>query len=173
MTSESNGARPEPNVARGMRIALLWIRRHPILSSGLFGCAAALAALVPTLEFSGYCFDQQRFLTDREFLNAAVREAIGRDAVTVALSQGRQLKIDSVPLPRYSSVEEFVEKNPQCCKFTPHNAGDESPLVTFGSRVSGRAARTVVVAYPLNLPDRPAATASLRIVVTNCGYARR
>jgi len=133
----------------------------------------ALAALVPTLELSGYCFEQQRFLTDREFLNAAIGEAIERDAVTVARSQQRQVKIESVPLPRYSSMEEFVAKNPQCCKFAPHNAGDESPLVTFGDRVFGRAARTVLVAYPLSLSDRSAATASLRIVVTNCGYARR
>jgi hypothetical protein len=60
---------------------------------------------------SGYCFAQERYLTDKEIIDAAV-------AGTIELFNKQQSTLaeeDRHPDLQFSSVEDFYEKNPYCC----------------------------------------------------------
>lgn len=79
----------------------------------LWFVVASLCALIvyETLNFTGFCYEQKRYLSDEELINAAVRYEIGEQYNLHAHN------IDDRPAwtRRYISVEEFHHINPNCC----------------------------------------------------------
>jgi hypothetical protein len=174
MVAEPPRSPTAPDMSVGFRMLVNWIRRHPALSGAVAVCCLLLVLLVPVLQASGFCLAQNRYLSEQEYLDAAIGEAIKRNATTIAETRNGQLAFRTVPLPRYTEVASFKDENPNCCSFIPTNSGDESPFVSTLDKMLGRAARTVLVT--LTLADQPqdaARKVSMRFVVTNCGSAWR
>jgi hypothetical protein len=158
------------NLGLGWRLMTACACRHPVLAISTFACFILMAGLCPALEVSGFCFDQRRFLTDAEFLNAAFGAAIRRDRITVSRIRDGILTQESVPLPRFSNITQFKSDNPNCCKLIAHNVGDHGPHVGFDDRLFGHAARTAEVTFRSRVDGSPIFT-PLYFVVTNCGRA--
>ena len=131
-----------------------------ILLLGLAGYAIYLAHL----SYSGYCFEQKRFLTDDEKIRAVVREILVRypksgDVVhELKIVDGKRVwtkrkKWPESPVP-YESIDHFLRLNPDCCSV--------SDLATYGTglvkisvmqRVLGRASDFVRINYYLRYLD--------------------
>lgn len=75
-----------------------------------------------TLNYKGFCFKQVRYLSDEEKLNIAIVRIgdINRKKPRCWSSHGKSVKsinrnYDECVVP-YSSIEEFLQANPVCCK---------------------------------------------------------
>lgn len=95
------------------------------------------------LSVSGFCFGQYRFLSDREFIDAAVQELIkGRGTYSLFSIDGKiRTEISGTP---YASKDEFNRENPDCCSVVAINyPRDNGPQFTMLDRVLGKAAKLV------------------------------
>jgi hypothetical protein len=62
----------------------------------------AVFAICQTLNFTGFCYGSFRYLTDKEFKDIGVKYVLSSH--------------DNDPsLPKFSSLEQFYESNPNCC----------------------------------------------------------
>jgi hypothetical protein len=65
--------------------------------------AVGLFALIQYLNFTGFCYRELRYHSDQELIDAAVKYSL------------KYNKFDPGRL-RYSSLAEFYDANPKCCK---------------------------------------------------------
>ncbi|KJC56402.1 hypothetical protein UP10_34535 [Bradyrhizobium sp. LTSPM299] len=105
-----------------------------------------LSVLAGSLSVSGFCFGEHRFLSDQEFIDAAVQELMkGRGTYSLLHAGGSNTAVSGVP---YVSKEEFISDNPDCCSIASINyPRDSGPQFTILDRVLGRAAKLVKVKY--------------------------
>src|SRR5689334_17669062 len=99
------------------------------------------------LSASGFCFGQRRFLSDREFIDAAVQEVMkGRGAYSLSSADGKtRTEISGTP---YISKDEFNRENPDCCSVVAiDHPRDNGPQFTMLDRVLGKAAKLVKLKY--------------------------
>jgi hypothetical protein len=97
------------------------------------------------LSASGFCFGQHRFLSNREFIDTAVREVMkGRGAYSLSDGKART-EISGTP---YTSKDEFNRENPDCCSVVAIDyPRDNGPQFTMLDRVLGKAAKLVKLKY--------------------------
>jgi hypothetical protein len=99
------------------------------------------------LSVSGFCFGQHRFLSDQEFIDAAIQELMkGRGTYSLFSIDGKHsAAISGIP---YASKGEFISDNPDCCSIVSINyPRDNGPQFTILDRVLGKAAKLVKVRY--------------------------
>jgi len=102
---------------------------------------------VGALSFGGFCFGHQRFLSDQEFIDAAIQELMkGRGTYSLVSIDGKSsTAVSGVP---YGSNGEFIGDNPDCCSIVSIDyARDSGPQFTMLDRVLGKAAKLVRVRY--------------------------
>jgi hypothetical protein len=98
------------------------------------------------LSFSGFCFGQQRFLSDQEFIDAAIRELVSSRVVWQPVIEGTFRP--SVSGISYASESEFIAENPGCCSIVGINyPRDSGPQFTILDQVLGKAAKLVKMRY--------------------------
>jgi len=123
--------------------------------------------VAPALSYNGFCFSQKRFLSDTEFIDAAIAEIIRLRTHNVIAGGG----LKSVNVIRYENIAEFRRLNPDCCTIVRHNS--EVKYVEFDDQVFGRAAKSVSLTYALNHLDeyehRKSARSTAEVVIGNCG----
>ena len=79
------------------------------LALGFLSAAILIAAVPLSLNYSGYCLSEQRFLTKEELIEIALR-----DVHYLVDYQGRSLNIDIEEI--FKKNREYTKINPNCCK---------------------------------------------------------
>jgi hypothetical protein len=122
----------------------------------------------PGLAYFGFCYSKGRFLSEREKIDAAIRDALY--SYPPPLTSLRGAPKDSIP---YASVEEFRRINPDCCRLS--NSARGAPDVSFLSRVQGTNSTYVLVDYLVRYRDEHGNVVSEHsstfAAITNCGDA--
>ncbi len=129
------------------------------------------------LNYSGFCFDQMRYLTDEEKIRSAFEGQNSRD----------RLPIDNLPPeyphPRYpkhikyKSFDEYIALYPECCSVNPGGLFYEVPPAKFLDRIFGYDSRDIVVTkFQVRYLDENGSlkTAETRLdnYMANCGQPR-
>jgi hypothetical protein len=101
----------------------------------------ALLLVRPTMNVAGYCWEENRFLSDEEFIFKALEETYSY------YPPNRYNGFDQVgPRPiEYKSFEEFVALNKDCCKLVDETI--DGYRVPWFYKIRGRAAAMVEVVY--------------------------
>jgi hypothetical protein len=131
------------------------------------GAAVALVAVgvVPSLNYSGFCLSEGRYLTDAELIDIA-----RRDEFRFYPPHSYQGFAAEIRRPiEYSSYEDFVARNPNCCSVTRTGRKNFSPALFH--RLAGNFATFVRVEYRVEegVPDVPETYIS-HVAITNCGH---
>jgi hypothetical protein len=79
----------------------------------LLAVVACAVALIQFLNFSGFCYPQQRWLSDTELITSAITNNLARHSA----------EIGSLRSKMYSSIEEFHQQNSNCCVLERWNTG--------------------------------------------------
>jgi hypothetical protein len=138
------------------------------------GLAALIAVLAvwPVMNVAGFCWAEKRFLSDAEFISAAIEGTYRNYPLRDYSSTGDGVRTPVV----YGSLDDFVSANKGCCKFVSET--DHQYSLFWFHRIQGLAAALVEIKYRVEA-DRNAG-AALRMppgfdlryhVVTNCGRA--
>jgi len=165
---EKSDSKTLPRVALMRGILNLRIIYQSKLGRGIVVSTLVLAFGVPivaaTLNYNGYCFAENRFLSNTEFIDFALRVALMPGGIRLAKNY------QANPSPSLSDARSFRDAHPDCCTFEKHNSGDLGPYVSFSQRVFGRAAKIVRVSIP-STSDPSAAGSITQYAVENCGRA--
>ena len=129
------------------------------------------------LNYTGYCIEEERFLSEEEMLNAAVQKHLRRTVWTRykvnGVSDIARAKLN------YGSVEEFLSKHPNCCKLTDKEkvGYDSYRQIGFLSKIWGDARTLVVIEHPEQGVDSEGVLQQGIVTETyaikNCGTALR
>jgi hypothetical protein len=142
--------------------------RYALATFACFGIAASLLSNI------GVCISEGKFLSDQDYFKGAIDSVIHDpvDGVIEDFPGGSISK--SVHSQRYSSPKEFLNENPDCCKFVPANSGDGGPEISILDRLRG--VQTVEVSYDKRYADESGAPRSTRVMgkvaVSSCGNGR-
>jgi hypothetical protein len=147
-------------------------RLGAVIFTALIGIVVAVPSGLLLLSHQGLCFQQGRFLSQEEFIAAAIQRAANSRRFIRVTSVPGAVNFEPMKVIPYSDEIEFRRHNPDCCKIVPHESG---PVPTFMERLSGAAAAVVAVTYQVNFLDesgRPQSEVVTSVyVVSNCGRA--
>ena len=151
------------------------MRNLKLLVLFVIGGTAVLAIGSMSLGYAGFCYDEGRFLSDDEHYNSAIDHLIRRPRVLVREEvDGKLIKKDYDKV-RYEDADEFLRRNPDCCRIVP-GGGDDYIPVTFWRRMTGLAYKVVLVEYAERIRDegRVREVSLRRQITTNqCGDVLR
>jgi hypothetical protein len=154
----------------GFRILLHWLRTPAGLAAIALLFAACCGSLV--LSYNGYCFNQRRFLSEQEYIDAAVKEAIRHSSFVQTIIEPGRFRLVSRSIIPFRSGREFRTENPDCCKLLPPDIRT-NPSPTLWDRLFGYAATIAVLTYAVKYFDDNGALqngiATRYYAVTNCG----
>ena len=136
--------------------------------------ASLLFLLVSAGSFStgGFCFGKHRFLSDREFIDAAILDLSkeGGSHLVQAIDGKIRTEISGIP---YANKDEFNSDNPDCCNVVSFNLPrDNGPQFTLLDHVLGKAAKLVHVRYKNRWTENGLPKSQIvegYIGLTNCG----
>ena len=134
----------------GFRMLLHWLRTPAGLAAIALLFAACCGSLV--LSYNGYCFSQRRFLSEQEYVDAAIRETIRYHGFVQRISEPGQLRLVPRRIVPYRSLQEFRTGNPDCCKLLPPDTRT-LPSPSFCERLFGYAATIAVLTYAVRYFD--------------------
>ncbi len=107
----------------------------------------ALLLVRPTMNVAGYCWDENRFLSDEEFIFKALEETYSYyPPGSYAGLSGKIMQ----PI-EYKSFEEFVALNKDCCKLVDETI--DGYRVPWIYKIRGRAAAMVEVIYSVETSE--------------------
>jgi hypothetical protein len=135
--------------------------------------AVLLLAGTVSLNYSGFCIAERRFVPDEEKIRAAVADVAVGDMVfwygAGRDPDGRR----SVLIDRPDTVDEFLAANPGCCRIVP--VGRSMHSRAFPGRILGQVSHEVRIDYVRQIPDDrgilQADRARRHVYVTPCGTA--
>lgn len=122
------------------------------------GACVGTLALVEYLNFSGFCYQQRRYLTERELLTAGIQFFVNR--------QDSQTEDRDVV---YSSPSDLLNKNPGCCRLEQETAATNTPIL---DKILGPMVRDVRVYYLANRSKRIDNYYDALVSVDSCGSIR-
>jgi hypothetical protein len=136
-----------------------------------FACLGIVASLLSNI---GVCISEGKVLSDQDYFKGAINSVI-HDPVDGVIEDFPGASISKlVHSQRYSSPEEFLHENPNCCKFVPANSGDGGPGISILDRLRG--VSTVQVSYAKRYTDESGAAKSTgvmaKVAVRSCGNGR-
>lgn len=130
------------------------------------------------LNYTGFCFEQGRYLPDEEFINPIVEEIVTGLAKRNRLGEFMWVsKGQKNPIP-YSDIAEFHALNPDCCEIVQQQITSEGSIPIFlEHKIGGDARGFVHVKYLVRWRDDVGqihnSTEERRFLRTNCNeYAR-
>jgi hypothetical protein len=145
----------------------------------LWGVSVLAVAVsgIPALNYSGYCFEQHRYLADEEIVRAAVERVMGVyppvvDVVEMVDGQagilGRLAPMNAVP---YASADEFLRINEGCCELRHRDPEGYRP--SLYERLTGRSRTLVRLEFAVRYVDRYGNPLSVTdeafFAISNCG----
>lgn len=132
-----------------------------------------------SMNYSGYCFEKNRYLTFDDKIEHIFKSINGRK--TIYLSVDNKLtEFENLP---YASFEEYLKENPDCCSLIPVN-NRISPVYElslappdFIERITGNhSGEVITVKFRHNYFDRGGQLTFMNLkhtrVLTNCGNIR-
>lgn len=125
------------------------MRRSRVILLGitLSAVVAIIVALTPlALTYSGYCKSKSRWLSDEEKIHAAVVRVVQSQRRQLWRLTGNYYQGWTPEIIKYTSIDEFLAANGNCCGFGPL-PGDDVEWPTFASRLFGSLTDVVVVHY--------------------------
>ncbi len=166
----------------------LLVRYYPI---GLLFLFAAYRLYIGSYNYSGYCFDEGKYLTDQEKIVAVVNEILKQyppPVISHVVKNDDVMKNKSATNKRtnrrvtentppglpiyYRNLDEFFQINSACCKVTAVRGIDDEPP-TFWERVTGKVSAFVSVNYLVRYQDETGHERSTSLspypAVSNCG----
>jgi hypothetical protein len=69
------------------------------------------------MNYSGFCWAEKRWLSDEERIDLAIAEVIKRKTAYLERGIGGAKEYELIP---YASIEEFKQKNPDCCSIASY-----------------------------------------------------
>ncbi len=136
--------------------------------SFIVGCAS--------LNYSGFCFDKMRYLSDEEKFRILFEAGNNRETVPIKTVIKEAIHFKSYERIKYEGFEQFMESNPNCCAIDPGGPYDVAPS-NFWDRIAGYDSGEVIVfTYIVHYIDENGERKSQKIktenVLQNCGRAR-
>lgn len=132
------------------------------------GAAVALVALaaigvVSALNYSGFCLPEARYLTEREIIDIGARDHL-RSYLPINYAKWEPTRR---PIA-FSSVEDFMSRDPDCCTVTATGRDGGVPALFY--RLMGDFAGFVRIGYELDRPRSGGPDMEVVwVAVTNCG----
>jgi hypothetical protein len=113
----------------------------------------------------GYCASQGRFLTEEERIHAVINQ-INRRSVFRADINGKDVTYTRV---RYKDANDFLERNPGCCRIEPANS-----LEIWLNKLGASSFSKVIIEYDNHYVDETGIEHSSRVQIVDlasaCGY---
>ena len=152
----------------------------------LFGLFTLYGSGRMGLNYTGYCMEQQRYLTDQEKITIAVNDLlrsyppvvdIYKEIDGVRIVTDRNIPINPI---QYESTNEFFEINKNCCQVRDYGKGDfggedaeqTSPISLF-SKLTGNISSHIHINYQVRYvgTDNEVVVINSRTApaITNCG----
>lgn len=121
----------------------------------------AIVGIRAGLNYSGFCWEQKRWLSDEEIIRGAITELLSWKTDTV--QPHRFSPSIEVNLINETSVEEFLAKNPECCKISNgddavfleavSNSSDGILVPEWDAKLLGQYRNSVAINYTQNYLD--------------------
>ncbi len=145
-----------------------------------FAAPLVVAFLHASLNYSGFCFREMRYLSDEEKFQIVFDAFDHRDTVIIIFRKENTVSPKSYEQIKYESFEQFMKMNPYCCTILPGKFTDrqrESWLSYFWNRITGYdSGRVIVGTFTLHYLDEKGEQRSQEItteyVLQNCGKRR-
>jgi hypothetical protein len=135
---------------------------------------ACLGIATSVLSNIGVCFPEGKILSDKDYFKGAANVVIHDPVDGVVEDAPGAIIFKQVHSQTYSNAEEFLNENPNCCKFVPANSGDGGPEISVLDMLRGT--RTVEVSYDKRYFDannvRKSSRADVKVAVSSCGGGR-
>lgn len=80
------------------------------------GVLVATAFTYASLNYSGFCFDKMRYLSDEEKFRILFAAFNSRETVPIKTKDKGTQDYEQI---KYESFEQFIEMNPNCCTIDP------------------------------------------------------
>ncbi len=137
-----------------------------------------LGGIPASLNYSGFCISQGRYLSDEEKIRIVIISGNSQDTIPVEIEkEGHKHWQENYKQIKYKDVNEFFDKNPDCCKVNgggPYDLGAPS----FFDRITGYDSGDVVtINARANYIDENGNKQSIMLksdsVLTNCGQMKR
>ena len=114
--------------------------------------------------------EQGRWLSDEEKIEAVIYRYLLYYPYILVNLNGKEPIENKNPATRYESIEDFMEKNPDCCAVYAGSSNTEIPNPDFWSRVYGYYSGVVVVKSSNNyIKFNGENTMESSFLIDNCG----
>lgn len=129
-----------------------------------------------TMNYSGFCWRQKRWLSKQEIIEAGIDYALKRENINVAItSPGGSITLIVLKGIPYKSRQEFLMLNPGCCSIV--EKADEGFRPTFLQKLAGNGRAIVKVNYKFRYLDEVDGNQKviqhiLYPFISNCGIGR-
>jgi hypothetical protein len=148
----------------------------------LLGCCIFLAVPLTiivgcaSLNYSGFCFDEMRYLSDEEKLRIGFETFNSRKTVPIRTVTKDAIHFNAYEQIKYKSFKQFMESNPNCCAINPGGPYDVAPS-DFWDRITGYdtgevMVRTFTAHYLDENGERKSEEITTTTVLQNCGKQR-
>lgn len=147
------------------REGIVLMNRDVRIAAGTAAAIVAVLGTLLTLNYVGYCVPEGRFLSKQELVDIGLRDYFPSYPPLNYTGFQAQVKQPIV----YSSLDDFVARNPDCCSLTSTARKGMTP--TLFHRLLGHFASFVKIEYKLEegMPGAPDKNV-VWIAVTNCGF---
>jgi hypothetical protein len=157
-----------------LRIFMSWARRHPVLTGALV--LFSIPVIAGTLDFSGMCLAQGRWLSKDERIRLFTSNFRGHADLNYLLEQSSSMHDEFAqyePVP-YKDSQDFLSSNPDCCEAIGSYSDGPIWRATFLDRIFGLRADVLRIRYTARFLDRGGKLHELKDyteypVITNCG----
>jgi hypothetical protein len=148
-----------------------------LLILGVLGIPLLNLTYRGVMNYSGYCFAENRYLTADEKIRVAFNHFNNRTDTTIRIGKGVNSVFKSFKQIPYISFEEYEKENPDCCSVGKRVFSD-LPRPDYIERISGNGSGKIVTlnfrsnyfdpeTYSLNSVDY-----TVYYVLTNCGKVK-
>jgi hypothetical protein len=145
----------------------------------LLGCCIFLAVPLTiivgcaSLNYSGFCFDKNRYLSDEEIFRMQFDSLSKQKTVPIKTKDKGTQRYEQV---KYESFEQFMEMNPNCCAIDPGGPYEVGHSYFFDRITGYDSGRVLVSTFALRYLDENGEQKSQEItteyVLQNCGKRR-
>ena len=155
------------------------VRRFLLLSFLYTAPLWVIFAVPATLNYSGYCWEEKRWLSDEEKIRRMIyiTNKSGYIRIENKNKKGDYIQIKNIP---YKDIDDFLQKNPDCCNVDssyPYSSEGVLPLFDFWDYVFLGGGYVVHLNYLENYIDEDNIHQSHKVerqsVISNCGTKLR
>lgn len=123
------------------------------------------------LSYSGYCYEQNRYIPDKEKIEIAIK-SIMSISVYAPFNSNDEVK-QIVP---YNNISDFLIINPDCCEVTEYEKGDfgqHGKKISFLDKLTGTTESHVRIRYKFQYINKNGEKGIIikesYIAISNCG----